>query len=83
LTEPASEQLDQISFPNLIRIANEKGLLNSDWSDWKIYREARNNTSHTYNRTTAENVFAIIPNFYKSALYLFQQLTDRLKNEQH
>lgn len=77
LTEPDSEYIDQLSFSNLIRKANERGLLNSDWTNWKIYREARNNTSHTYNQKTAEDVFAIIPDFYEKALYLYKELLNR------
>ncbi|MDK9718514.1 MAG: nucleotidyltransferase substrate binding protein [Trichlorobacter sp.] len=69
------EELDNSSFQNLIRLGNEKGLLRSDWSRWKAYRQARTDSSHTYDSSKAEAVYAIAPDFLEEARYLYQQLT--------
>lgn len=69
------EEFDLGTFQNLIRTGNEKGLLRSDWSRWKDYRQARTNSSHTYNQEKAEAVYAIAPDFLAEARYLYQQLT--------
>jgi len=67
--------LDIQSFQNLIRIGNEEGLLRSDWRKWKAYRQARNESSHTYNLDKAEQVYLIVPDFLLEAKYLYQELT--------
>src|SRR5689334_22900934 len=54
MTEPSAEIIDQMSFPDLIRTASERGLLLSGWDIWKDYRHAHNATSHTYNETKAK-----------------------------
>ena len=61
----------------MIRIANEQGLLRSDWKKWRAYRQARTDSSHTYNEDKAEAVFAIAPDFLEEARFLFQTLTER------
>lgn len=71
------EEIDAGTFQNLIRIGNEKGLLRSDWLRWKIYRQARTNSSHTYDRDKAEAVYEIAPDFLEEARYLYQQLIER------
>lgn len=43
-----TEEIDGLSFQGLIRTANEKGLLKSDWAVWREYREMRGKTSHAY-----------------------------------
>jgi len=71
------EEIDTSSFQNLIRRGNEQGLLRSDWSRWKIYRQARTDSSHTYDAGKAEKVYEIAPDFLEEARYLYQQLTAR------
>jgi hypothetical protein len=51
----------------LIRTGNEKGLLRSDWEKWRLYRQARTDSSHTYDHEKAEAVFAIAPDFLEEA----------------
>jgi hypothetical protein len=48
MTASNPSEIDAMSFQNLIRLGSEKGLLRSDWEQWKIYRQARGTTSHTY-----------------------------------
>ena len=71
------DEIDNSSFQNLIRIGNEQGLLRSDWLQWKIYRQARTNSSHTYDADKAEKVYEIAPDFLEEARYLHGQLTHR------
>jgi hypothetical protein len=41
------------------------------------YRDARNQTSHTYDEEKATDVASVIPGFYKDATYLLKQLRQR------
>jgi nucleotidyltransferase substrate binding protein (TIGR01987 family) len=78
LTEPSAEEIDQMSFPNLIRTGSERGLILTGWDRWKIFRDARNLTSHTYNEKKASEVCDIIPHFLQDAQYLLSQLKGRM-----
>jgi len=70
-------EIDISTFQNLIRRGNEQGLLRSDWLRWKIYREARTNSSHTYDARKAAEVYEIAPDFLEEARYLYQQLVNK------
>ncbi|MCC7545514.1 MAG: nucleotidyltransferase substrate binding protein [Aquabacterium sp.] len=76
-TAASPADMDQINFQDLIRVGNERGLLRSDWRQWKAYRQARNDSSHTYNQAKAEAVFAIAPDFLLEAQALLQTLQQR------
>ena len=78
MTEPSSEVIDQMPFPDLIRTASERGLLASGWNIWKDYRHARNTTSHTYNETKAKEVYLVIPKFLNEANHLLAELKERI-----
>ena len=80
LSEPNSETIDLMSFPELIRTASERGLLLNGWDHWKQYRDARNITSHTYNENKAIQVCLAIPLFLEEAEHLSLVLQ---KNSQH
>lgn len=71
------EEIDLSTFQNLIRSGNEKGLLRSDWSRWKSYRQARTDSSHTYDEEKAASVYQVAPDFLIEAKHLYQQLLDR------
>lgn len=77
-TEPNAEQIDSMSFPELIRTASERGLLLNGWDVWTVYRAARNMTSHTYDELKAKEVYDVIPNFLKEASHLLKKLQERL-----
>lgn len=72
------EQFDQMPFADLIRSANEQGLLQGDWPAWRGYRDMRSKTSHTYDEDIALQVVAGIPAFLAEAQFLAAQLTERL-----
>ena len=76
-TAPVPDEIEQMSFATLIRTGAERGLLKSGWDHWQAFREARNITSHTYNRVKAEQVMSVIPDFLAEANFLYEQLTQR------
>lgn len=79
ITEPSADEIEQMSFPTLIRTASERDLLLNDWSDWMTYRENRNITSHTYDEEKADHVLKIVPKFLEEAHYLFNRINEKIK----
>lgn len=69
---------NQMPFQDLIRSANQQGLLLGDWSAWRRYRDMRARTSHTYSAAVAAEVVAGIPDFLAEAEHLRDQLLQRL-----
>lgn len=76
ITSANPQDFDGMSFPQLIRSGNEKGLLLSDVEKWKIYREARGTTSHAYSEKKAVEVFEVIPRFLEEAKFLLKKLKE-------
>jgi len=76
-TEASPADLDVGSFQSLIRLANERGLLRADWTAWRNYRQARTDSSHTYDAAKAEAVFAIAAGFLPEAQALAAELAAR------
>lgn len=74
------EQFDTMPFADLIRSANEQGLLLGDWPVWRSYRDMRSKTSHTYDEDIALQVVAGIPAFLREVQFLATQLTQRLSH---
>jgi nucleotidyltransferase substrate binding protein (TIGR01987 family) len=70
LTSASPEEVDRMSFQDLIRTGNQQGLLLGDWPAWHRYRDLRARTSHTYRAETAEEVALAIPAFLAEAEYL-------------
>lgn len=64
-------------FEELIRVADERGLVRSPFAVWKEFRQARNDTSHTYNETKAIAVVDVVPAFEAEVRYLLAQLQER------
>lgn len=79
MTEASADDVQEMSFPMLIRTASERHLLLNDWSVWMNYREKRNITSHTYDEEKADNVIKIVPQFLQEALYLLERLNEKIK----
>ena len=76
-TAASPDEFDLSVFQNLIRTGNERGLLRSDWLRWKEYRQARTDSSHTYDLARAEAVYQVAPDFLQEAKFLFKELTER------
>lgn len=73
-TEPNPADLDLATFQTLIRLGNKRGLLRTDWTAWKTFRQARTDSRHTYNQVKALKVFAIASEFLAEAKALLTAL---------
>jgi nucleotidyltransferase substrate binding protein (TIGR01987 family) len=74
---PNPSEIDQMSFPDMIRSGAERGLLANGWDEWRRFRDARNATSHAYNEKKANEVFVRIPAFRDEAAFLLARLQER------
>lgn len=74
---PTPGEFDGADFPYLVRAGNEKGLLLGDLAKWRVYREMRGKTSHTYDEEVALEVVEGIPAFLDEARYLRDQLISK------
>lgn len=70
-SEPA---VHEMSFPNLIRLGYERGLLAQSWDAWTEFRDARNAASHAYDEPKANKVFEKIPAFAAAAKFMASQI---------
>jgi nucleotidyltransferase substrate binding protein (TIGR01987 family) len=77
-TSASPDEVDRMAFQDLIRTANQQGLLLGDWPARHRYRDQRARSSHTYRAEAAEQVAAAIPAFLAEAEYLRDQLKARL-----
>ena len=68
------DDIEHMSFNDMIRTANQLDLLKSDLETWSNYRNMRNLTAHTYDEEVALKVVSIIPAFYEEVLYLLDKL---------
>ncbi|MCY1670660.1 nucleotidyltransferase substrate binding protein [Novosphingobium sp. SL115] len=71
------EEIDRMTFPALIRTGVEQGLVAREWTDWRMFREMRNITSHTYDEAKAVQVVAAIPAFLAEAQGVLARLQSR------
>ena len=83
MTAPNPDIYDSMSFADLIRSGNEQALLRSDWTKWKVYREMRAKTSHTYDENTAVEVVSVISDFILEAQYLLDRLQKNHALQKH
>lgn len=70
------DDINSLSFNDMVRTATRLGLLKSDLEMWTKYREMRNLTSHTYDEEVALKVAKFVPCFYEEALYLLKKFKD-------
>mgnify|MGYP002133530412 CR=1 FL=1 len=68
--------VDGVSRRELFRLAAES-LLISDVDKWMKYHKGRNETSHTYDALTAEDVYQLAMDFVHDAKQLFMNLEER------
>jgi nucleotidyltransferase substrate binding protein (TIGR01987 family) len=71
------DDVRSLTFEGLIRLGDEQRLLLSDVAQWKRYRKARTDTSHTYNEQTAIGILPVIPVFIQEAEFLLDRLKER------
>ena len=77
-TSATPAQYDAMPFQDLIRSANEQGLLQGDWPAWRKFRDMRSQTSHTCDEAKAVAVAAVIPDFLAEVIFLRDQLRQRI-----
>jgi nucleotidyltransferase substrate binding protein (TIGR01987 family) len=77
-TSANPQEIDLLTFQELIRNANEKGILLNDWETWKLYRIYRGTTSHAYNENKAIEIYNEIPLFLKEIQFLILQIKKHL-----
>ena len=78
LVSATPSQFDAMSFQDIIRTANEQGLLKGDWPAWRRFREMRGKTSHAYDINVALEVVKEIPVFISEVVFLHEELSRRL-----
>jgi nucleotidyltransferase substrate binding protein (TIGR01987 family) len=71
------DDFESLTFAELIRTGNEQGLLRFDWGRWKAYRQARTDSSHTYDEKKAAVVYEVAQDFVEEARFLYEKLLDR------
>jgi len=71
-----SAHVEGVSRRQLFRLAAENRLI-GDVDEWMEYHDARNETSHTYNEGTAEDVFGTARDFLADAARLLKALEAR------
>jgi len=71
-------KISEISFAELVRIANEHRLFTEPYEVWNNYRKMRNITSHTYNEGAAEQVLEIIPAFLEEVKRFLAKMQENL-----
>lgn len=76
-TEPTPRDVGDRSFPGLIRLGYERGLLGAEWAEWKLFRDACNVTSHAYDEAKANQILAVIPAFFAEAQCLLARIEQR------
>jgi nucleotidyltransferase substrate binding protein (TIGR01987 family) len=72
-------EIDTLAFQDLLRSANERGLLRGDWPAWRRFRAMRaRTTGQTHDERTALDVVAGIPDFVDDVVFLRDALRTRL-----
>ncbi|MBR2069674.1 MAG: nucleotidyltransferase substrate binding protein [Candidatus Gastranaerophilales bacterium] len=72
------DNIEDMSFNDMIRNASKMGLLKSNLEKWTIFRQKRNLTSHTYDEKTANDVISIIEDFSSEIEFLIAQLESKI-----
>lgn len=68
--------VDEMTFMQVVRASAEAGLV-PDVGRFHAYREARNITSHSYDREKAERIAAELPRFADDVSFLLARLEER------
>ncbi len=74
----AGSDPDHKTFKDVLRMGVESQLIDNI-DDWVEYRDARNETSHTYDNDKADDVFNVTKTFLKDAQQLLKTL--EMKND--
>lgn len=77
-TSASPDEYKDMSFQDIIRSGNERGVLLGDWPVWRTYRDTRSRTSHSYSEAVALAVVRDIPRFVPEARFLYDAVKARL-----
>lgn len=72
------EDVQQMTFNQVIRVANKLDLLHFELDKWTEFRQMRNLILHTYDEEVARKVVAVIPDFCEEVGYLLKQLRSKI-----
>lgn len=76
-TEPSPTLIDKMSYPELIRMGIDRGLLQTSWEAWLQFRKVRANTGFTHDDRKAKEVFEAIPLFIQDVSFMCSQINLR------
>jgi nucleotidyltransferase substrate binding protein (TIGR01987 family) len=74
----SNNEVDELTFRELLRRAGELRLLQGDVLNWLDFRQARTDTVHTYNESRAIEVAATAAGFAVEARVLLERLQERI-----
>ena len=77
LVSPSPAAIDELAFPDLVRIGSGQGLLLNGWDRWNDYRNARSITGESYDESKAIEVMQIVPDFLLEGEALLAELKKR------
>ncbi len=75
-TQISPVEVDGVTRRQLFRICHENRLID-DVDVWMAFHKARNETSHTYDAKTAEDVFAVAGAFWPAASEVLARIAER------
>ena len=70
------DDVDGVTRRQLFRLCHENRLID-DVDEWMGFHKSRNETSHTYNQSTAENIFKVAGEFFPAASDVFSRIAAR------
>jgi len=73
---PSADDAARMTFAELVRAGNERGLLRAEWLVWRRFRDIRTRTTHTYD--AAAEVVREIPAFLQEVEHLCAELRKRV-----
>lgn len=73
-----ADEVADFDFQDLIRLADQEGLLKDGWPKWKLYRENRNRAAHMYREEIASAVSESLEDFLVDAHTLLRNLSRRV-----
>ena len=73
-----AKAVNGMTFNQMVRTANDMGLLKSNLEIWDNFRQKHNMTSHTYDENIAKKVVTIVPDFKDEAVFLLNRLKEKL-----
>ncbi len=75
-SEEGEGEVTRLSRKDLYRLAAQKGLID-DPESWFVFHQGRNETSHTYDENTANDIYLLVLDFLPVAEKLFKKLEAR------